>query len=188
MKRVIATATFLLLATFSATLCMAQKPRGPSPVMDALRHIEERSAERMIEAAREMPANKYSYKPTDQQISFGELVAHVAEHNYALCGKIGGVAAPQTAKPNGSAPKDTLVAELERSFLFCRSTFAPLDDSKLDEQLDLGSRKESRAAGVLGISGDWADHYGQAAIYLRLNGLLPPTAKKEPQAKINPAK
>jgi hypothetical protein len=25
---------------------------------------------------------------------------------------------------------------------------------------------------------DWADHYSAAAIYLRLNGVLPPTAKK----------
>jgi hypothetical protein len=27
--------------------------------------------------------------------------------------------------------------------------------------------------------GDWADHYSQSAIYMRLNGLLPPTAKKK---------
>ena len=27
-------------------------------------------------------------------------------------------------------------------------------------------------------TGDWADHYSQVAIYLRLNGILPPTAKK----------
>jgi len=27
-------------------------------------------------------------------------------------------------------------------------------------------------------TGDWADHYSQMANYLRLNGILPPTAKK----------
>lgn len=173
---------------FLTTLCVAQKPSAGSPVMDALRTIEGRAADRMTQAAQEMPGNKYSYKPSEQQMSFGDLVAHVAEHNYALCGKIGGIAPPDTARPKGSAGKDTLVAELDRSFRFCRASIAQADDSKLDEQLDLGSRKASRAAAVLGICGDWADHYGQAAMYLRLNGLLPPTAKKEPEAKIKPVK
>jgi hypothetical protein len=27
-------------------------------------------------------------------------------------------------------------------------------------------------------TGDWADHYSQTAIYLRMNGQLPPTAKR----------
>jgi Tfp pilus assembly protein PilZ len=36
----------------------------------------------------------------------------------------------------------------------------------------------SRAAIMTLTTGDWADHYSQYAIYLRLNGLLPPTAKK----------
>ena len=28
-------------------------------------------------------------------------------------------------------------------------------------------------------TGDWADHYSQLANYLRLNGLVPPTAQKK---------
>jgi len=188
MKRLITIGSVLLFAAFSASLSAAQGRGGSSPVMDALRQIEERSAVRINQAAKEMPPDKYSYKPTEQQMSFGDLVAHIAEHNFALCGKIGGIAPPGTMRPQGTAPKDVLVAELGRSFQFCKSTFAPLDDSKLGEELDLGSRKVSRAAGVLGMSGDWADHYGQAAMYLRLNGLLPPTARKEPEAKIKPVK
>jgi len=38
----------------------------------------------------------------------------------------------------------------------------------------------SRAGVIIITTGDWADHYSQEAIYLRLNGLLPPTAKKKP--------
>ena len=170
-----------------STLGFAQKASTGSPVMDALRQIEDRSADRLVQAADRMPSSKYSYRPTEAQITFGELVAHVAEHNFALCGKIGGVASDGREGPKGTAGKDVLVAELERSFKFCRSAFALLDDTKLDEELDLGRRKASRAAAVLAMASDWADHYGQAAIYLRLNGLLPPTAKP-PEAKIKPAK
>jgi len=41
-----------------------------------------------------------------------------------------------------------------------------------------GGRTMSRAAVETLTVGDWADHYSQTAIYLRLTGVLPPTAKK----------
>jgi hypothetical protein len=42
-----------------------------------------------------------------------------------------------------------------------------------------GERKVTRAKLIFAAAQDWADHYSQLAIYLRLNGLLPPTAKQK---------
>jgi hypothetical protein len=42
-----------------------------------------------------------------------------------------------------------------------------------------GGRKMTKGAAALELSADWADHYSQMAGYLRLNGLLPPSAKKK---------
>jgi hypothetical protein len=44
-----------------------------------------------------------------------------------------------------------------------------------------GGRQANKAGALIGLSNDWADHYSQAAMYLRLNGMLPPTAKKSTQ-------
>jgi hypothetical protein len=41
-----------------------------------------------------------------------------------------------------------------------------------------GDREVTRAHAMFAAVEDWGDHYSQLAIYLRLNGLLPPTAKK----------
>jgi hypothetical protein len=38
--------------------------------------------------------------------------------------------------------------------------------------------KLSRARIALGVASSMADHYAEAAMYLRLNGITPPTAKK----------
>jgi len=40
-----------------------------------------------------MPAEKYGFKPTAAQMSFGEVQAHLAEGNDYLCSAITGVAA-----------------------------------------------------------------------------------------------
>ena len=72
-----------------------------------------------------------------------------------------------------------LVERLKSSFDFCSTVLAKLDDSKLDETLTLfGERKATRAAAILMLAGSWGDHYSLQSTYLRLNGQLPPTAKK----------
>jgi len=74
--------------------------------------------------------------------------------------------------------KDKLVAGLKASFDFCTTALAKVDDSKLGDEVELfGGRKGPRAFALIALTNDWADHYSSAAMYLRLNGLLPPTAQ-----------
>jgi uncharacterized damage-inducible protein DinB len=133
----------------------------------------------MVAAAEAMPADKYNFKATPDQMTFGHLTLHITEANYVFCSKIGGVPAPQAAKLSDTDPKDKLVAAMKSSFDFCGTALAKLDDSNLGEVLTLfGERKASRAAAILLLATSWGDHYSLEATYLRLNGLLPPTAKK----------
>ena len=72
------------------------------------------------------------------------------------------------------------MARLKETFGSCESALATLDDSKLSGKVPFfGEREITRAEAMLATVEDWGDHYSQLAIYLRLNGLLPPTAKKK---------
>jgi hypothetical protein len=54
-----------------------------------------------------------------------------------------------------------------------------VDESKLGDEIPFfGERKASRAMVLLAVTGDLFDHYSAMAIYLRLNGILPPTARQ----------
>ena len=157
-------------------------PAAPStsPVADALRAMEQRYARILVAAAEAMPADKYSYRPTPAQMSFAMIQVHLAnEGNDLLCSKVSGVAAPQRTPVDTTMSKDQLVARLRETFQFCESAFTQLDDSKLSEPIQLfGPNPVSRAAAIMITVGDWADHYSQEANYLRLNGVLPPTAQR----------
>jgi uncharacterized damage-inducible protein DinB len=150
-----------------------------NPVATAFRDNATSIGKNLMAAADEMPADKYAFKPTPAQMSWGQIVLHLAQGNDFLCGAIAGQKAPQRTKLAATDSKDVLVARLKETFAFCDQALASVDDSKLDEQLPMfGGRTMTRAAVMTVTTGDWADHYSQAAIYLRLNGLLPPTAKK----------
>ncbi len=154
-----------------------------APLADALRKQEANAAKNLTAAAEEFPADKYGYKPTPAQMSFGKIVVHLAQGNDFFCGTIAGVKAPERSKVDSAAAKDALVGRLKETFDFCNQALANVDDSKLGEQLPFfGGRTMTRAEMEMITAADWQDHYSQSAIYLRLNGLLPPTAQKKPAA------
>jgi DinB superfamily len=150
-----------------------------NPVSTVLKEALPRQQKNLVAAAQEMPAEKYSFKPTEQQMEFGHLVLHVLQTNNVLCSKIGDVPEVKAAVPlKESDGKDKLVAGLEASFDFCASALSKVDDSKLGDEVELfGGRKGSRVLAMFILSNSWADHYSEAAMYLRLSGLIPPTAQ-----------
>jgi uncharacterized damage-inducible protein DinB len=169
---------------YALALAVAALPRlaaaqgTANPVADALRSNEQRVAPNLIAAVEAVPADKYGYRPTPAQMSVAQIVVHLAEGNDYLCGTLAGVKAPDRAKVDSTDTKDKLVARLKETFQFCETALAKVDDSKLGEQLPFfGGRQVSRATVIMVTVADWADHYSQMANYLRLNGLLPPTAR-----------
>lgn len=165
----------LALALMVAPVASAQTA---NPVSDALRQTVQHAAKNMVAAAEEMPAGKYSFRATPKQMSFGQLVLHVTGANAFMCSSISGKARPQWSKLTPESPKDQLVARLKESFQYCTDSLQSLTDAHLGDTVPFfGGRQVTRAAMILDASGDWADHYGYAAVLLRLNGMLPPTAK-----------
>src|SRR5580693_6268049 len=177
MKRtlVIPALLFLAASAIAQTTCAQSK----NPVSTALRDILPGRQKNTVAAVEAMPAEKFNYKPTADQMTFGHLVVHIAETNDLLCSKAAAVPAPKVEEVKDTDPKDKLVAALRASFDFCSDALAKMDDSKLAETAEIfPGRQGSRAWASIILAGAWADHYAEAAMYLRLNGVLPPTAKK----------
>jgi len=176
MRRTLGT-TLLAVCTLPLAVVAAH---AQNPVMNGVRAIAQRQTKNIVEAAEEMPADKYGYKPTPAQMTYGDVVAHlIKEGNNYLCSAASGMKQPDADKFTGADPKDKLVAGLKASFKFCETALGQIQDAQLGDSIDFfGGRKVTKAMAGLITVADWADHYSQMAIYLRLNGLLPPTAKK----------
>jgi uncharacterized damage-inducible protein DinB len=148
------------------------------PVANSVRFVLQRFQSNTIGALEAMPADKYSYKPTADQSTFAHLAAHIANSNNLFCSKAADVPAPKVDEPKETDSKDQLVAAVKASFSFCSDALSKMDDSKLGDTIEMfGGRQLPRAAAVMAIAASMADHYGAAAMYLRLNGILPPSAQ-----------
>jgi len=178
MKRI----SVLCVAVLSAISVFAQQQTAgapdKNPVTSTIKQFVNRQKPNVIGAAELMPADKYNYKPTDQQLTFGHLIEHIAKSNYFLCEQIGGTK-PAQQDVKESDGKDKLVAALKASFDFCSTALDSTDDSKLGDQVTMfGGRKAPKVAAMVALTVDFADHYAAEAMYLRLNNLLPPSAQR----------
>jgi hypothetical protein len=162
-----------LLASCSSQAIAQQS----APMAAAFRATATEASKRLVAAAQLMPGDKYDFKPTPAQMSFATIVGHLANETDLFCSVVGAAKAPDRSGPAPADRKEALVGRLKESFTFCDAALASLDDSRLGETFSLFGRSWSRADLEARAISDWADHYSQLAIYLRLNGLLPPTAK-----------
>lgn len=173
MNKLLSVAASVLLTTISV---FAQ---AKNPVSSALQEVLAGRQKNMIAAAEAMPADKYSYKPTADQMTFSHLITHIVESNHLFCSKVAAVAEPKAEAVKESDGKDKLVSALKASFDFCTDALSKADDARLGETTEaMGGHQFSRARLALGLAGSWADHYGMEAMYLRLNGITPPSAQK----------
>jgi uncharacterized damage-inducible protein DinB len=164
----------------AAALCVLPTlAAAQNPIADATRAMEQRYARNLTGALETFPADKYGYKPTPAQMTVGQVAVHLAEGNDELCSTLGGTTAPQRSKIEPTAAKDQLMARLRETFDYCQTALTHLTDGQLSDSVpSFGGRKATRAMMLLITIGDWADHYSQLANYLRLNGMLPPTARR----------
>jgi hypothetical protein len=167
-------ATILVLATLWCGPALAE---DNNRVSNFLRQALAVRSKEIIAAAVEMPADKFGFKPSPVDMTFGQLVLHAAVTNYQYCSKIGGVPEPEPPKVGDPEPKDKLVERLKSSFDFCTAAFAKLDDSSKSEMLTIGDTKTTRAMAILTLTGAWNDHFALETSYLQANGRIPPTAK-----------
>jgi uncharacterized damage-inducible protein DinB len=144
----------------------------------------------LLTAFDSIPASQYGFRPTPTQQTVGHIAQHLEHANYELCGRFSGLARRVTARDSLSEavkaawPKDTLVARLRGSLLYCRDAIGTLTDARLAEELPplpgAAGRGAPRARFVLLFLTDLADHYSQVANYMRILGLVPPSALPVP--------
>ena len=186
-------AAALLALALPIGLAAQQPAAGPpaNPITTVFRTRALALHRNLGQAFDSIPESKFGYKPTPAQLTIGYVAQHLANDNYFFCNQFGDMKATRperdTTTPDSLKakwPKDTLVAKLKESFAFCERAFGQLDDAKLADQITMtfggNSRQVPRAQMALGHLLDMTDHYSQIANYMRLNGMLPPTALPRP--------
>src|ERR1700679_2185534 len=174
---------FALVALMAATVAApAQElsPAAANPITASEKGFYQVVSGEVIAAAQKMPEENYSFKPTPEVRSFGQLVGHVADASYAFCSQAIGEANPVKDIEKTKTSKADLVAALQGGVAYCNRAFDSMTDAKGSEIVKLFNFNIAKLT-VLSINTAHTDeHYGNMVTYLRLKGIVPPTSENQP--------
>jgi len=148
-------------------------------------------------AAEVMPENLYAYRPAEGKFksekpafgpsemrTFAEQVKHVACANFAFAAEFDGQQPPAVCDKGGPDPAKTkreLLIYLRNSFAAISKSFQAINPENQFDPIEGPYAGPNTRLGLAGVV-IWhnADHYGQMAVYLRLNGIVPPPSRPNP--------
>jgi uncharacterized damage-inducible protein DinB len=124
-----------------------------------------------VAVAQAMPAEKYSFKPHPESMTFGELMTHIASTNYQFCAGLKDSEPPDMKTPTA---KDSITKVLADSFQYCSEVVSSLSEAQLSAAHNSPDGRLPGRDVLLAMYIHVAHHRGQAEIYLRDNGIKPP--------------
>ncbi|MDH4065000.1 MAG: DinB family protein [Acidobacteriota bacterium] len=172
---------YLTLFAIGAALVAvaASRPAAQAPSLHAelLKDLTNQK-DQMSKIADAMPEDKFGFKATPAQRSYGEQILHVAGANVMLFKTYGSKAAAPTINQKATAKAEILKA-LADSYDFGIAAIKEQTDQTMMQAVQgpafLGSSTRARIAYF--VMNHAMDIYGQMAVYLRLNGIVPPASR-----------
>jgi uncharacterized damage-inducible protein DinB len=169
--------------TFGIFLTLSCCALAQTSVKDALVKHWKTSGEFTIAVAKAMPAESYNFRPNPEEMSFGQLMAHIAQANVGACANASGMTRPapppkiaEWAKATGKVDVDREVALqfLTDTFDFCNKAVAAMTPELMDREAGPAARHLTGYEWLWSYFTHTAHHRGQAEVYLRVKGIKPP--------------
>ncbi len=176
---------FALVAIAPLSVLAQDKPQVPAgppanPITLSEKGLYSFISGAVVKAAEKMPEENYSFKPTPEVRSFGQLVGHVADANYMFCSQASGQANPMKNIEKTKTSKADLVAAIKGAVAYCNSAFDSMTDAKGSEMVKLFGFNLAKLSLFSLNTAHTDEHYGNMVTYLRLKGIVPPTSENPP--------
>jgi hypothetical protein len=144
-----------------------------NPTIAETKQMYESVKNNLIKAAEKMPEADYSYKPTPEQQTFAQRMAHVA-NQVRTCSAVSGQ--PKTVDTS-KMEKVALVTALKESFDACDAAWAGMNDKTAAEMIAGRGGQRSKLGALIGNTNHDSEMYGYISVYLRLKGIVPPSSE-----------
>jgi len=135
----------------------------------------------VAKTAEKVPEELYSFKPTPEVRSIGQLLGHIADSQFGMCAAAAGEQPPQTGIEKSKTTKADLTKAVNDSNAYCDKVIAGMDDKKGAEAIKFFFGPTPRLSVLTFNIAHSFEHYGNLVTYMRLKGIVPPSS--EPAAK-----
>ncbi|MCC7174469.1 MAG: DinB family protein [Bryobacterales bacterium] len=171
------TRVFAISSVLVFLFACALEAQAPAPTLSAeTKQAWTAIKGNLLKAADKMSEADYSFKPTSEIRSFGEMIAHISDSALRTCAAVKGE--QQKADAATKTTKAELTAALKASFDYCDTAYNTLTDANAMEIVKAGRGGRTRAFALAYNTAHMNESYGYIAVYMRLKGVTPPSSEK----------
>jgi uncharacterized damage-inducible protein DinB len=174
---------------FAAAILFAAMAFGQDPTADPLVSVSKNifaiAKTDILRSADKVPDNLWSYQPTPDVRTLGQLFAHVADGQYEFCGVAAAADGKGPAKDieKNMKTKAEIVPALKEAFAYCDSAYAKLNDTTAAQLVSFFGMKVTKLGAMDFNTAHTMEHYGNLVTYMRLKGIVPPSSEpRQPAA------
>jgi uncharacterized damage-inducible protein DinB len=167
----------LLLLALVPAPAFAQDGATPTTSVGLVGTVYSQGFAYVLAAAEQMPEADYGFKPTPEVRSFGQLLGHVANAQFAFCSSVLGEASPATQNYEQVTEKAALIQALRTSDELCQRAYAETDDAEGMQNARIFGQERPRLVWLTINASHGFEHYGNLVTYMRLKGMVPPSSQ-----------
>jgi uncharacterized damage-inducible protein DinB len=133
----------------------------------------------LLRSAEKMPEENYSFKPTESVRTFGQILGHVADSQYAFCAPVVGEKRASAEIEKTKSSKADLIAALKDAFAYCDRAYEGMTDASAVEMVKHMGRDTPKLGALTTNNVHSVEHYGNLVTYLRMKNIVPPSSDPE---------
>ena len=173
--------TGLFVLALAVPAAQAQMAQGPQTISlaNGLQRSYDGIKRNLTEMAEKMAEGDYTFMPSKDVRTFGQLMGHAANAQFGACAAARGMANPNQGNDNEKkASKAEFVKALADSYAFCDEAYKSLTDANATEMMKQGQNSVARGSILANLVAHSNEVYGTAIPYYRLKGKVPPSTER----------
>jgi uncharacterized damage-inducible protein DinB len=138
----------------------------------------------LTQSAEKVSEADFAFQPTKDVMTFGVLLAHIANTQFTYCAAAKGEANPNRDDLTKTATTKAAIQKgLADSFAYCDTIYLSLTDAKAMEMVKVGQNEIPRAGRLISNIAHDNEHYGNLVTYMRIKGIVPPSTERAQQMR-----
>ncbi len=131
----------------------------------------------IVRSAEKMPEANYSFKPTPEVRSFGQLLGHIADAQYLFCSAVLGKPNSGPGVEKTKTSKADLQQALKAAFAYCDQAYDGMTDAQAAQMVKFFGAEQAKLTVLSFNTAHNNEHYGNIVTYMRMKGLVPPSSE-----------
>jgi uncharacterized damage-inducible protein DinB len=130
----------------------------------------------ILKSIDKIPDNLWSFQPTPDVRTVGQLFAHIADGQYEFCSSAEGKQVDKGIEKTAKT-KAEISAAVKEAFAYCDAQFAKMTDASAAEPVSFFGRQLTRLSIMDFNTAHTMEHYGNLVTYMRIKGIVPPSSE-----------